>query len=262
MRRTVNPVTWLCSICAVVALAPATWAATVVVPLAAESPLDSGLNTPLRNLPRSYQQFIDSSQLASITEPVNITGMQLRLAIGENWRPVGYVGATWPDVPISFAQFDVQLAQASAGLSSDGEYLSTTPTFASYQGADVTTVRSGLLDIAASAFSADGGAVGVHTFGVLLNFTTPYVYTPGTDLTLMIRHGGYTGGALQAFFASRGFQNNVSDAISSTVSATAAAPNGFSSPMYLQLTYAPVPEPASITTGALLLAAGAVRRRR
>src|SRR4029079_15964768 len=63
--------------------------ATLVAPAGVESSLESGLNTAIRNAPRTYQEYIAANNLSSITQPVRITGMQLRLAIGENWTARG-----------------------------------------------------------------------------------------------------------------------------------------------------------------------------
>ena len=235
--------------------------ATLVAPVGVESSAESGLNTAIRNAPRMYQEYMAASNFSSITQPVKITGMQLRLAIGENWRPPGYVGSTWPSQPLSFTSYTVTLAKPSAGLVSDGEYLSTAPNFSTYQVAPVT-VRSGALNIPTAAFTADGGAAGVHSFGPTITFSTPYTYTPGDGLVLQINHEGYSPAAeLNAFFASRSFENGVTDAISSTASGSAAAPNGFSSPYFVQFTYEPVPEPSTL---GLLAGAGvlALRRRK
>jgi len=225
-------------------------AATLIAPAgaAAESALSSGLNTPVRDLPRAYQEYFAASNFSAITQPSLITGMQLRLAIGENWRPLGYVGQTWPNATINYTRWDLQLSKPSAGLVTDGEYLSTAPTFASYQDGGLTTVRSGALTINPASYVADGAnpATDIHSFGVLIPFTTPYAYTPGDGMVLMLRHTGYSG-VLAAFVASRAFENGVTDAISSTVSADAASPSGFSSPVFIQFTYAPIPEPASLS---------------
>jgi hypothetical protein len=168
-----------------------------------EDALSSGLNTTVRNAARTYEEYFASSNFSSITQPVKITGMQFRLAVGENWRPVGYVGQAWPDVPISFGSYNVELSKPTAQLVADGEYLSISPTFASYQDGNLTTVRSGALNIAANSFLADGAtpALSIHSFGPVISFSTPYTYTPGNGLVMLIRHLGYTGGALNAFFA-------------------------------------------------------------
>lgn len=218
--------------------------ANIVAPTGVESSAVSGLNTGIRSAPRSYQEYMAASNFAAdVTAPTTITGMQLRLAIGENWRPAGYVGASWPSQPISLGTFTVTLAKPSAGLVTDGEYLSLTPTFASYQSSPVV-VRTGTLTIPAGAFSADGGATGVHSWGPVITFSTPYTINPGEGLVMQINHGGYTPSAeLNAFFASRDFANGVTDAISSTASGTAAAPSGFSSPYFVNFV---VPEPTSL----------------
>jgi len=244
-------------------------AATVSVPNAngtgVESSGSSGLNTPIRNAARSYEVYYAANNFSSITQPVMITGMQMRMAIGENWRPAGYVGQTWPDASITFPRWDLQLSTPSAGLVSDGEYLSTTPTFASYQGADVTTVKSGPLTIAANSFAADGAnpATDVHSYGATITFSTPYAYTPGNGMVALLRLQGYTPTTvLQAFVGSTNFLNGTTDAISNTTGDTAAAPNGFSSPIYIQFTYGTnAPEPASMSVIALAGLAMLKRRR-
>jgi hypothetical protein len=241
-------------------------AAQVVAPILPEVALSSGLNTTVRNAPRVYEEFLGSNNFSSITQPSLITGMQFRLAIGENWRPLGYVGSTWPDQAITFTQYDVQLSKPSATLVSQGEYLSLTPTFASYQDGGLTTVRSGPLTLPANSFAADGAipATDIHSFGPTITFTTPYAYTPGDGIVMLIRLSGYgaTGTPLQAFVGSADFLNGTADAISSTASATAAAPNGFSSPVFVQFTHQPVPEPAGLMCLAAVTLTGLMRRSR
>jgi hypothetical protein len=166
-------------------------------------------------------------------------------------------------VPISFGSYNVELSKPTAQLVADGEYLSISPTFASYQDGNLTTVRSGALNIAANSFLADGAtpALSIHSFGPVISFSTPYTYTPGNGLVMLIRHLGYTGGALNAFFGSRDFANGVTDAISSTTSGTASVPDGFSSPVFVQFIYQPVPEPTTFSLLALVAMALCVRRR-
>ena len=104
----------------------------------------------------------------------------------------------------------------------DGEYLSTAPTFASYM-VDPVAVRSGALTINPAGYLADGAnpATDIHSFGPVVSFSTPYLYTPGDGLVMQVNHQGYTPATeLNAFFGSRPFQNGVCDAISSTASGT------------------------------------------
>ena len=63
---------------------------------------------------------------------------------------------------------------------------------------------------------------------MLINFTTPYLYTPGESLVLYIAHTGYTPSTEpNPFFAVASFANGVADAVSSTVGYQAAVPGGF-----------------------------------
>lgn len=231
----------------------------IVIASGTESATESGLNTAVRNAPRAYQAMYTAANFGAVTSPVSVSGMQLRLAIGENWRPAGYVGASWPDANINFADYEIVMARCTPALLADGEYLSTTPTFASYLSNPVV-VRTGPLTIPANSFQADGGAAGIHSWGFLFNFSTSYTINPGDSLIIQIRHSGYgaTGTPLNAFFASRSFQNGLTDAISSTASQAAAAPNAFSSPYFVNLV---VPTPGA---AALFGVAGftTVRRRR
>jgi hypothetical protein len=247
---------------AIVALAASLSLAQISPNIGTESATSSGLNTVMRNAARTYQAYYSTTAMSGVTSPVMITGMQFRLAIGENWRPAGYVGSSWPDQQITFSDYTVQLSQASAQLRTDGEYLSGTSAFSFGQGAGLTTVRTGSLSINANSYNATGGTTGEHSWGPTINFSTPYLFNPGDDLVLTIGLNGYTQTAAQAFFASGDFANGVTDAISSTSGNNVnGSASGFSSPMFVQFTTAPVPEPASMAVlglGALAL----IRRRR
>jgi hypothetical protein len=229
--------------------------------LGTESTTSSGLNTPLRNAARTYQAYYAAPAFSTVTSSTVLTGVQFRLALGENWRPAGYVGSTWPDAALNFSDLTITLAKASAGLVSDGEYLSLTPTFASYM-VSPTVVRTGSLTINPNTFTATGSLTVPNAWGPTIDFSTNYTFNPGDTLIVMISHTGYgaAGTPLQAFFASRGFQNGLADAISSTTGANQIAPNGFSSPLYMNFTTQVVPEPA--TFAALGIGAVALLRRR
>lgn len=240
-------------------------AATLTVPGSAVSP-NSGVNTVLRTLPRVYQSYIDESQLASITQPIQITGMRFRLAAGENWRPAGYVGTSWPNADLTFADWTIQMGQASSTIIADEEIIATTTTFNQNMEAAPIITRTGGLTLSANSFQADGGsAVGaVHSFGPLITFTTPYVLNPGETLVYAVAHSGYgaTGTPLNAFFETADFANGIADAVSSTVAGATfnSTPNGFSSPYIVQFEYVVIPEPGSASV-LLLTGLAALRRR-
>lgn len=238
------------------AAAVSSHAGTIVVPPSLDE--TGGTSTAFRSLPRTYMALYTSVNFTALTGPTLLTGLQLRISASGNET----LPATWPSQTLSFASFDIQLSQASASLLADGEFLSSAVTFASQQAAGtVKTVRSGNLAIPTASFENTGSE---NAFGLLINFSTPYLYTPGQSLLLYLTHTGYTpSGEPQPFFASTDYENGTTDAISSTVGYQAATASGFSSPYIVQFTTAAVPEPGSM----LMLAAGvagllALNRRR
>lgn len=239
------------------AFTAASQAQTLTVP--AGLPETTGLNTGIRNAPRTYMALYMSPNFASLTSPTLITGMQLRISADGN----ATLPATWPSQDLSFANFDVQLSQPSASLVADGEFLSSAVTFASQQEAGtVVTVRSGALTLPTASFQNSGAE---NAFGAMISFSTPYLYTPGQGLLLYITHTGYTPAAEpQPFFAAADYTPGITDAISSTAGYQAASASGFSSPYVVQFSLAAVPEPStalSMAAGAMLLLALARRRR-
>jgi hypothetical protein len=220
---------------------------TLVVP--GSLPETGGTSTAIRSLPRTYMALYTDVNFASLTGPVLITGMQLRISAAGN----ATLPATWPSQALSFTNFNVQLSQASSSLLADGEFLSSSVSFAAQQAAGtVTTVRSGGLTVPVGAYTNTGAE---NAFGVPITFSTPYTYTPGQSLLLYLTHSGYAPSTEpQPFFATATFAGGVADAISSTVGYQAANGNGFSSPYIVQFTVSAVPEPMT----ALMLGGGLV----
>jgi len=217
-----------------------------LVPTGIAEPIaSSGIDTIIRTGPRVHQGFYDDSVLPAFSSPTSLLGLQLKLAIGERWRTTGYVGASWPNVAISFTNYTITIAKATAQLNTDGEFLSLTPTFNSYLASPVVVYNAPLV-IPANAFQADGGLTGVHSFTTLATFSTPFVIDPGDSLVVQVRHTGYgvAGTPLNAFFATAPFSNGAVDAISATSGATAAVPSGFSSPYIFNFV---IPEPAALS---------------
>ncbi len=216
--------------------------ADIAVPNAGPTAVEgasSGLNTIIRSAPRSYQAYYSSANFTAITSATAFNGVQFRLAQAEQWRPAGYVGSTWPPAPLNIGNYEITLAKPSAGLVTDGEYLSLTPTFASYLSSPVV-VYSGALVIPAGAFTAN--ATGTAPWGFTIPFLTNYNFNPGDGLVMQIRTTAYAPSTtLNAFFASTGFANGFTDAISSTAGNTAAAPSGFSSPVFANFREVPTP---------------------
>lgn len=223
-------------------------------PFSEESNIDSGISSVFRDESRTYQEYIAAGTL-NVASPTLITGIRFRLAIGDNWRPQGYASNAWPSQDIHFANYAIQLGRAS---SAEGEYFNLNTPFTS-NAIESVTVRDSALTIPARTFQADGGTNGIHAWGPVIEFETPYVLQPGESLVMTIRLAGYgTGsGVPTPFFASRSFANGVADAVTSTAGADASTPSGFGSPMIVSF----VPEPATIA----FLAIGSIalfRRRR
>lgn len=246
----------ICLCLALLALPLGALRADIVVPSGTEN---GGLTTIFGTGPRTYGEFIGASEFAAITMPVLFTGMQIRLAT----LPGG--GANWPSADVIFSQYDLQLSQASTAISAAGGNWSGL-TFAQAQGAGVTTVRSGGLTIPANSFVYDGGTTpdNPNSFTFSITFTTPFLYTPGTDLVLLVSHTG-SGVAGTPSFAGQAFINGVvSGAFAS--SAGAASPGTINVPGFVvNFQGAFVPEPSSyglVLTAIALFGALAVLTRR
>ncbi len=124
---------------------------------------------------RAYQMIYDANQVG-VPVGATINGVSFRL---EN-----DVASAFPDADLTLDRFDITMSSAtnSAATMSD--------TFASNEGADVTTVRSGPLTIPAASYppNADGG----RRFGLFIPFTRPFVYKGG-PITMLLRNGNASG---------------------------------------------------------------------
>jgi hypothetical protein len=117
----------------------------------------------------TFQQIYGTSAFAGLSIGDQITGIQLRLNGG------------YPSLPtsaVSIAQFNVFLGPSNFRPGS----LSSSVT--SNQGPGTVLARSGALAIPANSFP--GGST-PNAFGLLISFSTPYIYTGG-DLLLTLSY--------------------------------------------------------------------------
>lgn len=242
------------------AIAPA-GAATFVTPTQFDGvEADGSFTTPVRALARAGQAFLDSSVMPAFTEPVYLTGISYR-ADGPSALPPGTDGTpfagAWPRVDIDWTRYDIALAVPSVG---DANSLSTT--FANNIGSNFTQVRSGGLVIPAGSFTfGPENSAGPNPFIPTIEFTTPYLYTPGQDLLIENRHNGY--GTEENVQLNVDYDLSTSNPLFGSIVATsgvdATSGSRFGGVVY-QFTYQPVPEPAGLTL--LGLASLTMRRRR
>jgi hypothetical protein len=216
---------------------------------------DDSLTTPFRTAPRVLQMYFNrtDAQAAFGTSPVSITGYQVRVNQRDSdGTLVDAPGPTWPPQDLNYGRYDVQLSDSSAAAFAGGELTSTT--FANNMGPNVVTVRSGALTVPANSFLNDGSpgtsmaTATPSSFGFLVTFATPYLYTPGTDLILTLRHdgAGSPAGIPIVSFDSVLFVDNRNDALAATDGADATV-GGFFSTNVTQFTYTVVPEPGALS---------------
>jgi hypothetical protein len=207
------------------------------------------------------------AQAAFGTSPVSITGYQVRINQRDtDGTLVDAPAPTWPPQDLNYGRYDVQLSDSSAAAFAGGEL--TSSTFANNMGSNVVTVRSGALTVPANSFpnngspGADMNTATPSSFGFLVTFSTPYLYTPGTDLVLTLRHdgAGNPAGVPVVSFDSVLFVDNRNDALAATTGADATTGDFFSTNV-TQFTYTVIPEPAALSIlgiGSLIV----LRRRR
>lgn len=119
---------------------------------------------------RSYQELIDSTLLTSLVNDT-ITGI--------SYRGLSSATTAWPTATVVFDNFDLYMGKAVLIQNA------TTAVFATNQVGTQTQVRSGSLTIPENSYAAG------TSWGPVINFTTPYVYTGG-NLSVLLRTTGIT----------------------------------------------------------------------
>lgn len=226
-------------------------------------PEGAGVSTALRNAARTYQVYYAASQLSSITTTQAITGLEFRLSASDVTVSAGH---SWPAEDLTFSDYTIQLSTASTALETAGGYTSGTTTFAQGQGSNLTTVRSGSLQVPEGAFSANETGGQTNEFGFRIGFDTPYQFQPGESIVLTLRLSGYAPvGEPQPFFAAAVSTANQTSAIASNAGAGATSANGLASPLIINFLSSPVSLPEPGAAGLLAAAAaslGLIRRVR
>jgi hypothetical protein len=180
------------------------------------------INGPMQSGAITYQWVYPASQMSGVPIGSVITGISFRMD--------GAAGTT--NGPISFPQWNLQLSTSANGPGA------LSGTFASNIGADVVTVRSGALSIAAGAFPVGSSP---NAFAPVIPFTSFYTYNGGNILFTLTDNGTANGFAVDG---------NTQDANGSTVlnnsfNATTGTANFFNYPITEISFTASVPEPAT-----------------
>lgn len=227
-------------------------AAAQTVVTGAGLPSDGLFSSLSREADRVLQQFYDESFFAGIGEPVLITAMSFRLpaSAGVNYPALG---------DLNFGRYEITLAKPSvASAAANGL---TSATFADNM-IDPLQVRSGALNVPLGAFISNGVGEDAE-FSFIINFDTPYTYTPGDDLVMLVRHNGHgdvNGVETRWNFDGYAWANG---SVVSTIDVDDAVgnfgPGSFNIANKIQFTY--VPEPAALSL-LVIAGLGIIRRRR
>lgn len=225
-------------------------AATVVT--GANQPSNGLFSSLSREATRVLQQFYDNQFFTDIVSPVQITGMSFRLpaSAAVNYPALG---------DINFGRYDITLAKPSAASAAANGL--TSATFATNM-LDPVLVRSGPLNIPLGSFISNAANVDAE-FSFNINFDTPYTFTPGQDLVMLVRHNGHGDvNGQETRWNFDGYAWTGGTVVSTTADPDAAVanngPGAFNLANKIQFTY--IPEPA--TLGLLALGMLVVRRRR
>jgi hypothetical protein len=217
--------------------APASAATVVTGDGLASDGLFSSLS---REAPRVLQQFYDAPFFAEITEPAYITAMSFRLPpiAATNYPALG---------DLNFSRYDITLAAPSAASAAANGL--TSATFSENMSGPVL-VRSGALNVPQNSFVSNDANVDAE-FSFVINFTTPYVYTPGQDLVMFVRHGGHgdvNGQETRWNFDGFAWTNGSVVSTSANVDAPVGnfGPGSFNLANKIQFTYEIIPEPSAL----------------
>jgi hypothetical protein len=165
--------------CALAMLASPLHAATTVI-TGAGLPSDGLFSSLSREAPRVVQQYYDASFFAAVTTPLQITAMSFRLP--------AVAGVDYPSLgDLLFARYEITLAMPSAAAAASQGL--TSATFADNM-LDPVLVRSGALTIPLGSFISNGAGEDAE-FSFAIGFDTPYVFTPGQALVMLVRHSGH-----------------------------------------------------------------------
>jgi hypothetical protein len=207
-----------------------------------------------REVPRVLQQFYDDAFFSSIASPMQITAMSFRLPpiAGVNYPALG---------DLNFARYEITLAKPSAAAAAANGL--TSATFADNM-LDAVLVRSGSLNVPLGSFESNASGEDAE-FSFIISFDTPYGFTPGQDLVMLVRHSGHgdvNGVETRWNFDGYAWANGTVVSTTANVDATVGnfGPGAFNLANKIQFTV--IPEPSTL----VLVAFGALglflRRRR
>ena len=118
---------------------------------------------------RQYQEYIASSQFASLTKPIVVTGLQVSLP------------TAWPPNNLTFQSYIIQIGTASAALTAANGVFSPAVPYAANM-VNPVTVYSGSLTLPTNAFNP-----GVSNPVIQFN-TANYTIHPGDNVVIYISH--------------------------------------------------------------------------